>query len=273
MISSTSIVFMIITLAISIFVPIFFLLVLLRGRKGVFSAWVAGALGFFVLQMVIRIPILQFLGTQPWFQSFAREQAVLFAFSLALTAGLFETAGRFVVLRFGLYKQLSFMTGLSAGAGHGGIESIMLIGLTYVNNLIFSLAINSGTLASLLPDQVVFDSVVKALTDVPADLFLAAGLERLFTMALHAALSVLLCYCLIRRRPAVGFAAVLALHTAVDFIAVMMQSQGVGTWLIEGVLAVIALFSVGLIMILKPRFKDHQDIPLDPGEEAVREGY
>jgi len=273
MISLTAILFMLITLAISILIPIVFLLILLRGRKGVFSAWIAGALGFFVLQMIIRIPILQFLGTQPWFQAFARDQAIVFAFCLALTAGLFETVGRYVVLRFGLGKRLSYMTGLAAGAGHGGIESIVLIGLTYVNNLVISLAINNGTLATLVPDQAMADNLVKTMLAVPQDAFLAAGLERLFTMALHVALSVLLCYFLVRQRPVIGFLIVLAIHTAVDFLAAVLQSSGIGIWPIEGVLAIIAVLSVMLVLWLKPKFRDQQDIPPDPGEQAVREGY
>lgn len=273
MISLTSIIFISITLAVSVLAPIAFLLILQRGRRGVFGAWLAGALGFLILQMVIRIPLLQFLGTMSWFQDFAQKQAVLFAFLLALTAGLFETVGRFIVFRYGLGKRLSFMTGLAAGAGHGGIESIALVGLTYVNNLILSLAINNGTLAVMVPDPAMADSITKALTGVPSDVFLAAGLERLFTMALHLALSVLLCYCLVRHRPATGFFIVLAIHTAVDFLAVLLQTLGAGIWVIEGALAVIALLSIGLVLWLRPRFKDDQDIPPDPGEEAVREGY
>ncbi len=273
MISPTAILFMLITLVASILVPIVFLLILLRGRKGVFSAWIAGALGFFVPQMIIRIPILQFLGTQPWFQAFARDQALVSAFGLALTAGLFETAGRFVDLRFGLGKRLSYMTGLAAGAGHGGVESIVLIGLTYVNNLVISLAINSGTLSAMIPDQATADSLIKTMLAVPQDAFLAAGLERLLTMALHAALSVLLCYFVVRQRPVSGFFVVLAIHAAVDFLAAMLQTAGVAIWPTEGVLAIIAVLSILLVLWLKPKFKDLQDIPPDPGEQAVREGY
>ncbi|HAL74121.1 MAG TPA: YhfC family intramembrane metalloprotease [Clostridiales bacterium] len=273
MISPTAILFMMITLVISILAPIVFLLILLRGRKGVFSAWIAGALGFFVAQIIIRIPALQFLGTQAWFQSFAEKQPLVFAFGLALTAGLFETAARYIVLQFGLGKRLSFTTGLAAGAGHGSIESIVLIGLTYVNNLVISLAINSGTLSSVVPDQAMAANLIKTMTAVPQDAFLAAGLERLFTMALHIALSVLLCYFLVKQQPFPGFMLVLAIHTAVDFLAAALQSSGTGIWPIEGVLAVIAVLSVLLVLWLKPKFKDQQDIPPDPGEQAVREGY
>ena len=239
MVSSLSIIFMIITLALSVLLPLAFLLILIKGRKGVFSIWIAGALGFFVSQMIIRIPILQLLGTLPGFQQFAADRTYLYIFLLALTAGLFETAGRLVVLKVGLGKRLSYTTGLAAGAGHGAMESIGLIGLTYVNNLIISLMINTGALSTMIPDEKLAESVRQALIGTAPDLFLAAGLERIFTMVFHIAMSVLLCYFIMKRQSARGFGLVLFLHFAVDFAISLMQVEGLSTWVVEGaVLAV-----------------------------------
>ncbi len=273
MVSSLSILLMVVTLFLSVIVPVVLLIILLRGRKGFFSAWLAGALGFFIPQLLIRIPILQFIGTTTWYAELAKNHFVLLALLLAVTAGLFETAGRFLVFRVGLKKRLSYMTGLSAGLGHGAVESIVLIGLTYVNNLVISLAINAGSLESLVPDAELAGQVTSALTETSPDLFLAAGVERIFTMAFHAALSVLLCYLMIKGRSAIGFLAVMALHAAIDFAAVMLPSFGLTVWPIEGGLAVVAVASILLIIRIRPRFKDHLNIPPDPGEEAVEQGY
>lgn len=65
MVSNTVLISMAFTLLVSLVLPIVILLFLMKGRKGVFSVWVAGALGFVVPQLFIRIPALQYLGKPP----------------------------------------------------------------------------------------------------------------------------------------------------------------------------------------------------------------
>lgn len=183
MVSTLSLLAICITLFLSLILPVIVLLVLMKGRKGTFGVWVAGALGFVVPQLVIRIPILQAISTQTAFQKWTQESPYLYAFALAMTAGLFETTGRLLVLNFDLPKKLSYMTGLTAGAGHGGIEAIMIVGMTYINNLVISLMINSGRLATLIPgNPELAESIRKSLVGTTPDLFLMAGFERVFTM-------------------------------------------------------------------------------------------
>ncbi len=272
-----SLVFMSITLVLSLLLPIAFLLILQKGRKGVFSAWVAGALGFIVPQIVIRIPILQALGRSSAYRAFAEDQALLFAFLLALSAGLFETAGRFVVLKFGLAKRLSYTTGLAAGAGHGGIESIALIGLTYINNLVLSVLINTGRLDSLPASGeeavAALQAAREALVGTAPDLFLMAGFERVFTMVFHMALTVLLTLLIMKKQAILGFFLVTALHFLLDFAAVVMQQNDVPHLLIEGFLLLSALLALVFLLLVRPAFGKHQSIPEDPGEQAAREGY
>ena len=60
MIPNATILSCIVTLFISLILPLIVLLVYaLRNRKqGIVSAWIIGALGFFIPQMLIRLPIL-----------------------------------------------------------------------------------------------------------------------------------------------------------------------------------------------------------------------
>ena len=69
-----------------------------RGQK-IISAWLLGAAGFFVTQMVIRVPILTVLQMTPGFQAFSKNHGFLYAFAMAFTAGLFELAGKLVVVK------------------------------------------------------------------------------------------------------------------------------------------------------------------------------
>ena len=60
---------------------------------------------------------------------------MVYCFVLALTAALFEVVARFGVAKI-LQKNINCEQGVAAGFGHGGIEAIVLIGMTYVNNLL-----------------------------------------------------------------------------------------------------------------------------------------
>ena len=99
MISASTILSCVFTLLVSLGLPVGILIVLaVKNRKqGIVSAWLLGAAGFFVTQILIRLPILNAIQGQSWFASFAQNHLFLYAFSLAFTAGLFELAGRFAV--------------------------------------------------------------------------------------------------------------------------------------------------------------------------------
>jgi uncharacterized membrane protein YhfC len=274
MVSTLSILFMVVTLALSILLPCAILLVLMKGRKGVFGVWVAGALGFIVPQLFIRIPVLQLLGTQPAYQQFGKNHPYLFVFLVALSAALFETIGRLVVLKVGLAKRLSYMTGFTAGAGHGGIEAIYLVGLTYINNLVISLFINANRLSAIIPkDPALAENVRQQLVSTSPHLFLVAGVERLLTLPFHIALSIMLTLFIIKKHTAVGFLLVAVLHFIVDFAVGILQVQGVALFVIEGLVFVVGLASLAVIIKLRPSFNEKQMIPADAGEQAVKEGY
>jgi uncharacterized membrane protein YhfC len=49
----------------------------------------------------------------------------------SLTAGVFEETARYIAYRF-LLKEHNMENGLIYGVGHGGIESIMLVGVNVV---------------------------------------------------------------------------------------------------------------------------------------------
>ncbi|MHB1484290.1 MAG: YhfC family glutamic-type intramembrane protease [Saccharofermentanales bacterium] len=273
MVSTVSIVFMCVTLSLCFLLPIVVLLLMMKGRKGVFGVWIAGALGFIIPQMVIRIPVLQALGAMPTFQLFTKEHPYIYVFTLALTAGLFETAGRMVVLKVALGRKLSYMTGLAAGAGHGGIEAMALVGLVYVNNLVVSLFINAGSLSTIIPDAALAESIRKSIVDTTPNLFLIAGFERIFTMMFHILLSVALTLFIMKNRAVMGFFIILFIHFAMDFSAGVLQIQGVSSYIIEGVLLAIAIISLVIIFKIRPLFGENRPIPIDPGELAVKEGY
>ena len=136
--SKLSIVCIIFTFIVSLILPLAFLVfyALRHKKQGIWSAWLVGALGFFVPQILIRFPILTALSRTDGFVTFAQTHPWIYSFSLAFTAGLFEVVGRYAAARC-LNKNLTYRRALAAGLGHGGIEAIIITGLVYLNNIVY----------------------------------------------------------------------------------------------------------------------------------------
>ena len=267
-VSSGQILAMLVTLGIAFLLPVLRWILAMRKEKRLSTAVIAGAFGFIVPQMLIRLPLLQVLSAQSDWVFFISTNQLFVLIFFPLTAALFETSGRLVVLGKVLRNRLSFNTAYGAGIGHGGAESIGLIGLTYVNNIVISFMINSGR----LPDVAGMDATVKALTQTEPSLFLMAGIERALVIPLHIALSVLLGLYLTRNRLLLGTILCVSIHFAVDFGAVLLKMQQMSIWLIAGFLLIVAVFSIWLILFLKKRFI-LREMPKDEAETALEEGY
>ena len=274
MVPAITILYMAITLFLSVLVPVLILVLLrIKAGKNVYVPWLAGALGFFVPQMIIRIPLMQLAGYLPGFMGFVENNLYMYFAFLAVSAAVFETAGRLIVFKIVLKHRLSYVTGLSAGAGHGAIESILIIGMTYVNNLVFSILLNNDLLSVIIKDESTLDGLIQSLTGTSSELFLMAGVERVFTMALHICLSVILVFFILKSRTILGVILVLTIHAAVDFAAVVLQYNGWSPLLIEGSLFAVAVISVITVVWIRKYFTVDEEIYEEPAEAAVREGY
>ncbi len=225
MIPITTVLACIMTLFISLVLPVLvlFLFAWRNKRQGILSAWLLGATGFLVTQIAIRLPILSMLQGQSWFLEFSQKHLFLYAFSLAFTAGLFELAGRFAVAKI-LQKKLTYHRSLAAGLGHGGIEAIVIVGTTYINNLVYMMMIQSGTfdamLAQLPSEQSVYlEAIRTSLLTTSPQLFLMAGLERILAMIGHIAMSMLVCWGIHSRKAGKCLLICLGLHTLMDLTA------------------------------------------------------
>lgn len=254
MVSAASILACLVTLFISLILPVAFLAFYgAKNRKqGILSAWLLGALGFFVPQILIRLPILNALAVTPGFSAFVQNHTVLYALSLAFTAGLFELAGRLVVAKILNKKELTYPRSLAAGLGHGGIEAILIVGMTYINNLVLMILINSGGFDTLLTQTAAMGADVSQLqmaqtailTTSPL-LFLLAGFERLLTMAAHAAMSVLVCWGVHTKKT--GRCALLCLlfHTFIDSTAgISLLASDLGGSVLTQTTAYIIVYTV-----------------------------
>ena len=168
-----------------------------------------------------------------------------------LAAGLFEETARLLGLKY-LCKKLSDapVMGLAYGVGHGGIEAIMLSGMSMISNLMVMVSINMGDSEALLAGlegdtyDIALAQLQQASSISPAD-FLAGGVERLAAIGLHIALSMLIWMVVTRRLPLWGYALAILLR-AVSNVPAGLYQTGIlsGIWPTE-VLTILAAAGIG----------------------------
>ncbi|MDF2592765.1 MAG: hypothetical protein K0S75_2231 [Clostridia bacterium] len=254
MVNTLSIVFMAISLLICFLLPISLTIYFYRKYKISLIAVLLGAIVFLVSQVAIRIPLLAIFGKQQWYIEMTANIYVLALF-LALTAGIFEEVGRYIVMKLLMKKSLSFKNGIAFGIGHGGIEAIIIVGLTLLNYIVISAMINSGlfdnAIAATLPPEIAA-KIKSTLIDTPTINFLAGGFERTMTMIIQIAFSILVLYSVKFKKPIYLLYAIL-LHAVVDAPTVVLVDMGLNVWVIE--IFVAACAAVGLIYIIKSKSK------------------
>ncbi|HDR7354925.1 YhfC family glutamic-type intramembrane protease [Bacillus wiedmannii] len=165
---------LIFTTMISFGLPLVALLYAVWKKRSI--PYMLGVLAFVVSQILIRIPILNYVnGTSTDFQMFSVMQPVLFVLLLSLSAGIFEEVARFIVMRY-FMKQRDWQSGFLFGAGHGGIEAVLIVGIPVISLLFSQTVIQNG------------------------DSYYFGGIERIFAMVLHIGLSLIVLQAVIQKK-------------------------------------------------------------------------
>ena len=252
-VSAASIIGMLFSLIVSIGLPIALGVVVYKKTHARLSSCFIGA-GIFVVFALILEQILHaiVMAVNPTLQS----RTILFGLYAAMAAGLFEETGRFVAMKFFMKKSLDKGDALMYGVGHGGVEAILLVGLTYVNNLIVSIMINTGsiqlTMSQMEPAlQETTYQQLQALWQSPAYVFYMAGVERISAIVLQICLSVLVYKC-VKTGQKKFIAGAFLLHFIVDFVTVVTAGFGLPIWAVEiEVIVIVAIIAWGVVRIYK----------------------
>lgn len=231
-----------------------------RKKTGLFRAMAAGSMAFFVAQYVIRIPIMNRILVLDQF-AFIFDRPVLYAIILALSAAFFELVFRIVVLRYFIPDIQKKHHILAVGFGHGMIEAILLVGLSYINNLIVSFLINSdrvSEIATETTDPAIIDQVVTTLVETSSWVFLVGGLERVLMIGIHMAITILAFKGLRNASMRLKYwGAAFLIHAVLDFSVVVFQLANIPVLLIE---LVIIGFAIGGWMIIKKYWNEPEPI-------------
>ena len=187
----------------------------------------------------------------------------LYAVYGGLMAGLFEETGRFLAFKTVLKKhQGRDVNALMYGAGHGGFEAAVLLGLSMVNNLTYSVMINTGSTQALLAPltgdlRAQVQSAIQALITTPSHHFLLGGVERIFAVVLQISLSVLVWFAAKNPGKRWLFPAAIGLHALVDAVTAALAGNNVNLVLVEAVIGVMAaLFALIARLVWKSNAKE-----------------
>lgn len=187
---------------------------------------------------------------------------------LGLSAGLWEELSRAAVYRWWATDARSWRKGVLFGAGHGGIEAIilgLLVLVTFVNMLVMR-GIDLSTL--IPPEQLeLARQQVDVYWAVPWYQGILGLVERLFTIPFHIALSVIVLQAFTRRQPAWVALAVLW-HAAIDALVVYLSVVWAGqSWSAYALEAVIGANMLAALLVL---FLLRRPEPPEPVVEAVQ---
>ena len=129
-----------------------------RGAK-LFPA-VVGAVTFVVFAQVLEgVPKAIFFGGGTGVSQYVLTHAWAYTLIGCLLAGVFEEVGRYLAFRFLLKRYTNRRDAVTYGIGHGGIEAILVLGLTAINNIAIAQLVNSGSI----------ETITNGLTDVQLD--------------------------------------------------------------------------------------------------------
>ncbi len=232
--------------------------------------WIGGAT--FILSQVGHLPFNQFLTWLFQNQYLPAPPAAWRPFFnpviLGLSAGLWEELSRAAVYRFWAKDARSWRKGILLGAGHGGIEAILLgalviiafINMSAARNLDLSQVVPASQLALAQQQVATYWSAAWPMT-------LLGAVERIFTIPCQICLSVLVLQAFTRNQPLWIGVAVLW-HAFLDATTVYFMAQWSaapwGAYAVEGLIGLFALVSIGLLLMLRQPEPPAPEVVLPP---------
>lgn len=254
-----SIVFMGVSALVCAAIPIV-LLIVFRKKGADILPFFIGCAVFVVFALVIEGAI-NYAFSQSSAGKKLMENIWFYAIYGGLMAGLFEETGRFIAFKTVLKKKNgNDMNALMFGAGHGGIEAIMTVSLTYVSYIMLMMIYGSGFLESVMPPEA-SEQIMPVLNEIiamPSATFLIAIIERCLAIAGHIALSVLVWFGAKKKGQFLLYPLAILLHAFMDgALVIIVKSFDLPVIVTEGILALIVapIIAIAVIVWKKNRKK------------------
>ena len=184
---------------------------------------------------------------------FLNANPVLLALVAGLFPGIFEETGRLIAFKTVLKRRRNRETSISYGIGHGGFEVILILGMTYLQYIVYAVMINTGVFGTVIeqvaaqaPEQLgSINAVVSLLTGFSFADFGIAFVERIFAVLFHIGASVLVFYACRDKKRFWLYPLAIVIHTGLDFIAALnvFHVINLSPWALEGIAAAFGLLT------------------------------
>ena len=258
MVPVSSIIMMIVNALLGFAIPVFLAWWAVKKHHAQLSTILIGAGTFIVFALVLESIVHQVVLKGPHGAAI-QGKTLYYALYGGLMAGLFEETGRFLAMKFLLKKEpTETKPGISYGLGHGGVEMIILFGISMISTLTMALMVNLGqtdTLLSSVPaeakDQLT--TTLEQLQTTSAGIYLLGLWERFSALILHIGLSILV-WAAVRKggKWLWLFPAAILLHALVDALAVIL-SKSAGMVMVELIVMALAIAVAALAWVVARR--------------------
>lgn len=219
----------------------------IRCKQGIIAS-LTGALVFVTFGGILKsVPNMLFLSIDSPVSRFIKSNIWIYAVYAGLMAGIFEELGRFVAFKLFLGRNDYRETAIAYGLGHGGIECMMVLGFSMLQNFTYAQVINAGQMEQMIgtledeSSKEVFRELQEAIINLSVGECVWAGIERISAMILQVALSVLVFYAAKTINKKHFLAIAIALHALIDVFAALNQQQSVPLAVVEIIILVYAL--------------------------------
>lgn len=254
MVSKLTIAIIIINMSLGVLIPIVLLVYFKKKYQASIKSFLVGCAVMFLFAMVLEQLVHSVVLGSP-IGITIQENIWLYALYGSLMAGLFEETGRFLAMRYVLKKEHGNVhNALMYGAGHGGLEMLVILSLGMINNLIYSVMINLGQTQTLLEPldetaRVTLQTAFDTLIQTPSWHFMLSPVERLAAITAQIALSVIVWYAAAGKKSK-GSLLVLAilLHAILDAVAVLAAKSGMSLIVVE---IFVWMIAIAIILIAK----------------------
>lgn len=266
MVSGATIGGMVVSMIVAIVYPIALLIYWKSKQKPRWASFFIGAATFalfaLVLEQILHVVVMTGIGGGDMNAGSVKMSSNIWLYGLygGACAAIFEEFGRLLAMKFCMKKYLDKKNAIMYGIGHGGIESIIILGIAEISNIATALAVNSGAieliLAALPEDQkAMMREQIAALWTTPSASFYLAGVERIIAVMLHICLSYMV-YRYVKYNEKKSFAIALGVHFLVDFATVII-GQMLSIAAVEVILAVAIV--VFLVYVVKKYRNENED--------------
>ena len=199
-------------------------------KRSLVPFWVGVMVYIAFSRMLEMIPHSLFLLSSNPVSKAINGNVVLYVIYAATVAALFEETGRYLAFRFVLTKHPNKETAVTYGIGHGGIECILVLGVTYIQYYAYGQLINNGSMDKMLSAYKDSSQSVDALNQLITNIkgvtqmtCYMADLERISAMMVQVALSILVFQAVYVAGKKYMYWVAVALHFLMDVPAALYQ--------------------------------------------------